>query len=380
MLLNKLYRKTATGAIQFWEINVTEQKDGFGLITIIYGQVGSDCPQIVKEVIRDGKNIGKKNETSPYQQAIRDAISKWEYQKKKKGYVESEEAARNDEVDSIVKGGVFPMLAHKFENFSSKLEYPVYVQPKIDGHRCIAVVKNGVCTLWSRTRKPITSLPHINKSIEKLIGNNDIILDGELYNHEYCNNFEQITKLIRPIEPVDGHEKVQYHIYDTVVENKTFKERNEMLNRIFTFNVVEHLKNVETNLIDNEQDLYTKFDNYLSNGYEGAMVRGVNGLYEGHPTRRSPDLLKVKKFDDAEFEIVDVVQGNGKMEGKAIFVCKSGSELFESVMNCSMGELSTLWNKRKELIGKQVTVQYQGFTSKKNVPRFPRVLRIREDL
>ena len=397
LTLPTLYKKSASGALQSWTIEVhqitTCDNPGvdLGEICTEYGQVGG-AMQRSSEVIREGKNIGKKNATTALEQAVAEAKSKWELQKKKKGYVETIEAAEAGEVDALVQGGIFPMLAQKFEKQADKVKYPAYVQPKFDGHRCIAIMKDGVCTLWSRTRKPITSMPHICRAVERLTGGADAVFDGELYNHEYHDRFEQITKLIRPIEPVEGHEKVQYYIYDMPSAPFKYVDRMRTINRVFDIangvgttaalsSTFGPLVNVETHCVDSEVEVPLAFDRFFSQGYEGAMLRTADNIYDGHPTRRSPGLLKLKKFDDAEFEIVDVVQGNGKMEGKAIFVCRAGNgETFDAVMNCSLEQLHEYWENRQNLIGMLVTVQFQGFTSKNKVPRFPRALRLRDDL
>lgn len=378
-----LYRKSAAGPLLYWRVSVQPQDDGAGLIVTEHGQLGTDSPQTAQELIREGKNTGKKNATTAIEQAIKDAKSKWEIQKKKKGYVETQDAAMAGEVDALVQGGIFPMLAQKFEKQSEKVKYPAYVQPKFDGHRCIAIVKNGACTLWSRTRKPINSVPHINRAVERLTGGADAIFDGELYNHDYHDNFEQITKLIRPLEPVEGHEKVKYYIYDMPSAEFKYEDRWRTINKIFslTGDTTPELVNVETYVVASEEEVPLAFDRFFSLKYEGAMLRTADGVYDGHPTRRSPGLLKLKKFDDAEFEIVDVREGTGKFEGLAVFVCRAGNgETFDATMNCSHEQSKEYFQHRENLIGMQVTIQFQGFTSKKKVPRFPRALRLREDL
>src|SRR5574338_1393561 len=95
--LPRLYKKTSTGAIQYWEIQVLETPNSgtfYDLLTE-YGQLGTDSPQITVDTITKGKNVGKKNETSISQQAEAEARAKWEKQKKK-GYVETIEAEQAD--------------------------------------------------------------------------------------------------------------------------------------------------------------------------------------------------------------------------------------------------------------------------------------------
>src|ERR1035437_5035917 len=85
------------------------------------------------------------------------------------------------------QGGFVCMLAHKFSEQSEKIIFPAFVQPKYDGTRAIGIRVNGVWGLWSRTRKPINSVPHIIAALNEYSknGGEDHIFDGELYNHNY---------------------------------------------------------------------------------------------------------------------------------------------------------------------------------------------------
>ena len=114
------------------------------------------------------------------------------------------------------------------EKQGHKIKYPCYIQPKLDGIRCIAMVQNGKCTLWSRTRKPITSCPHIVEELSRNFPVGNIVLDGELYNQDFRDNFEHIVHLVRQEEPDEKHRDVQYHVYD-LVNSDAFKDRTEKL-------------------------------------------------------------------------------------------------------------------------------------------------------
>ena len=179
-----LYKRTSTGAIQQWSIAVTGRA-----ITTTYGQVNGKL-QTTKDLVKEGKNAGRKNATEAEEQAIKEAKSQW-IKKKKSGYVESFTDAQDGKTDSVIEGGALPMLAKVFEEHISKVKYPVAVQPKLDGHRCIAVIDaKGDVTLWTRTRKRITSVPHIEeklKYISKKMRLTTCILDGELW-HPKINN------------------------------------------------------------------------------------------------------------------------------------------------------------------------------------------------
>jgi DNA ligase 1 len=374
-----LYKKTSTGAIQYWKICVYEDSNSGSAHTIEteYGQVGTESPQVTFDTISKGKNVGKKNETTPKQQAEAEATAKWEKQKKK-GYVESIEAAQAGEVDALIEGGISPMLAHKYSEHGSKIIFPAYVQPKLDGIRCIAILKSGKCTLWSRTRKPITSMPHIIAEIEAM-NIEDCVLDGELYNHDYKNNFETIVSKVRQEEPDPEHKIVQYHIYDCI---HTYDFEGRYVWMVKSWNSLhakppEFLKLVETHKVEDEGSAIEYFKTFKNLGYEGAMLRNSMGLYVN---KRSHDLQKVKEFDDSEFPIVGVDEGRGKLAGHVgAFICRTpDGKIFLAKMSGDTGKLKEYFENHSLWTGKLLTVQYQGFTGKEGVPRFPVGISIRD--
>lgn len=378
--LPKLYKKTSTGAIQEWEVHV-DIIDNVATIITNYGQVGGKI-QESRELVLEGKNIGRSNATTDVEQAFFQAKSDWEKQLKK-GYVKTIEDAHAGKTDAIIEGGIAPMLAHKFSEQGHKINYPALVQPKLDGHRCIAQCKDGEVSLWSRTRKPITSMPHIIEALEAI--GCEQSLDGELYNHDYHNNFEDLSSLIRQEEPQEGCEKVQYHIYDVPEGMGQNKNRNDYLQQYLKPLTEKYpqIHIVETIVVNDEDELMDAFDHFIAEGYEGCMVRNMSGLYVN---KRSYDLQKVKEFDDYEFKIVGVKVGTkGSMAGKAVFVCdlhdrqEGRTDTFDCKMKGSMDELKKYADNPSLVIGKKLTVQFQGYT-KYGIPRFPVGLRFREDI
>lgn len=268
------------------------------------------------------------------------------------------------------------MLAHKFSEQGHKIKYPAYVQPKLDGIRCIAIVEDGECTLWSRTRKLITGVPHISAKIEKLFPQGRMVLDGELYNHEYKKDFEKIVHFVRQETPTEGHEVVEYHVYDCIVQGP-FKERAEFVARLFKKNQ-SPLSWVQTHTVDDEEGLMGAFEIFLTAGYEGAMVRNTDSLYLN---KRSYDLQKIKEFDDAEFKIVGIKEGRGKLAGHAgSFICETeNGTQFEAKMKGDFETLKKYFEDHSLWKNKLLTVQYQGLTGKSQVPRFPIGLRLRKE-
>lgn len=368
-----LYKKTSTGAQQEWEISVTG-----ALVTTRYGQTGGKI-QIATDMVKEGKNIGRANATTPEQQALLEAQSQWE-KKLKKGYVEDPGKAMAGEVSAVITGGVFPMLAHKFTEQAAKITWPAFGQPKLDGHRCIATLdSSGKCTLWSRTRKAITSVPHIVAALERLELRN-VVLDGELYNADYRDKFEELSSFIRQVTPKAGHEVVQYHVYDLADPELTFERRLTKLEGMI--GTSDSPKStivipVQTMLVANEEELMVAFEYFLDQGYEGAMVRNAKGLYV---FKRSADLQKIKEFDDAEFEIVGIEEGRGKLAGHGIFNCKTGDgTVFAAKMKGETEKLKDFYENPQKYIGRMLTVKFQGMT-KYGKPRFPVALRLQEAL
>jgi ATP-dependent DNA ligase len=268
------------------------------------------------------------------------------------------------------------MLAHKFTDFGHELKYPLFVQPKLDGIRCIAVVEKDRVTLWSREQKQITAVPHIQHAINDLRLPAGTVLDGELYNHQLQSDFEKIASCVRKKEPASDEKQklIEYHVYDlprhpTLAADAPFAERHDKLNTIFSSNFNPSLVLVRTESVANFEELSKWTESFLAFGYEGAMAR-ANAPYEEN--KRSHFLQKIKKFDESEFQIVGVEEGVGKMAGMAIFVCQTldGQE-FRCKMEGALDNLRSYLTDESLWKGKMLTVKYQGFTSKNKVPRFP---------
>jgi DNA ligase-1 len=354
-----LFKLTSTGADQEWTISV----EGNTIVTR-YGQVGGKI-QEVRDEIKAGKNVGRANSTTPEQQALAEAQSQWE-RKLKKGYTQNLAAARAGETDAVIEGGIFPMLAFPFEKQGHKIVYPCYGNPKLDGTRCIALIENGHATLWTRTRKPITSVPHIQAALERAFPTGSHARDGELYSHALNQDFEQIIHLVRQVTPTEGHESIQYWIYDVPGEG-TFSERYSVLSGGFPDS--EHLVLVEATPLSSESAAMEYFAQCQQQGFEGAILRNRLGLYVN---KRSSDLIKLKTMQDAEFKIKGIEEGRGKLTGHVgAFVCetKSGAE-FRAKLKGSTSILQAYFRNPSSCVGKRLTVRYQNLSAD-GIPRFP---------
>ncbi len=368
-----LYKNDSKGKLQTWKVAVTQNGVMGFYIRTVHGKKGGKL-QVNNDLITKGKNGGKANETSPQRQAELEAEAKWTKQIERKGYV-VEEAKVN--VDT--RPGAEPMLAHRYDKYPEKITYPAYVQPKLDGHRCIAIIENGAAQLFSRQRKPITGLPHIEAELISKFGSSlgRVVLDGELYNHDFKDKFEELTGFIRSQKPKEGHEVVQYHIYDMVTTAPQL-DRTMLLAKAFIDYEGTILNSVYTQLVENEGEALSEFRTFREEGFEGAILRNLTGAYVG---KRSYDLQKVKEFDDAEFTITGVEEGRGKMAGHAIFVLidPKTSVQFKAKMKGTMETLAGYFKNPGLVVGKTITVQFQGRT-KDGIPRFPVATRFRKDI
>ncbi|KKK63526.1 hypothetical protein LCGC14_2993400, partial [marine sediment metagenome] len=182
-----LYGKSSTGKIKVWRIKVKKQKDGTAEIITQHGYEDSD--ELQKAVVRVifGKNIGRSNETTPYEQACSEAASKWEKKKDKKYFASKKEM----ESDTTV----LPMLALDYEKRFKSIEWPALAQPKLNGVRCLAHKSSEtVIEYTSREGKPWPTLEHLTPHLLKVMVTGER-LDGEVFTR--LLSFEDIVSAVK---------------------------------------------------------------------------------------------------------------------------------------------------------------------------------------
>ena len=209
-----------------------------------------------------------------------------------------------------------PMLAYPVSKKPIDYNKPVFIQPKLDGVRCLIQYDNSKVTAYSRTGKEWKNIDHILENLAPWFKNNSTtVLDGELYNHDLRNDFEQIISLVRRQKPDDidmleSRDMVQFHCYDIIhPDNNVFKDRNNFIKNCLPESYC--VKHTPTNLVDDETKAQAYHRINLENGYEGSIVR-TNDVYQN---KRSHSLRKFKDFHDAEAQIIGYETGAGKREG-----------------------------------------------------------------
>ena len=365
-----LYKRSATGSPQQWQIFAegnsyrTEAGQVGGVIT---GSLPSYCK---------GKNIGKANATTDEEQAYAEAASKHK-KKLDSGYFENLESIDNE---TFFK----PMLAKKYFEEKHKIDWKtgVFVQSKTDGVRAI-ITKDGATT---RTGLKHVAIPHILKALAPVFEKYpDTILDGELYNHQFRDNFNKLVSLVRKTKPTkedleESEKYVQFYCYDAPVifdygQSAPFTVRYDSYMKLLGELNHPYIKIVPCVKVYSDADVIKQHIELVSNGYEGAIIRIPNGVYSN---KRSDKLLKLKHFDTDEYIIHGVVEGEGNKAGMAgtIHSYTKEGRPFDPNIKAPHSVLIDLWKQRESLIGRTCTVRYFGLTPDDLIPRFPYVIDI----
>lgn len=381
----RLFKHHSNGEIGDYLVKVIKDADDNAILSRTSTKVlGGKPVETVTKIA--GKNIGKTNETSSEEQAIKEAIAKIKAQLDK-GYVKHLEEAKAPATNALNLPQ--PMLATAIEKIKETHQsYPACVQQKIDGHRCISTIVNGKVMLYSRGGKEIV-LPHISLALQNLFeeGSWDGVnqLDGELYIHGVPR--QHISSLTKKLKPET--EKVEYHIYDCI-SDKSFLERSDWIMNLL--DATEHpLVCVPTFIAHSFDEVQIMHKEFIGQGYEGTMIRFNSAGYE--TGKRSKSLAKYKDFQDAEFEIVNYVLGKPDIRAEStyqrpVFVCKEPKtgELFNVTAPGSMIERQALYEQGLDnFIGRNLSVKFFEYTnadvgSGKGVPFLPVAIDIREDL
>lgn len=372
-----IYKRTQTGATQIWWMEI----DGARYRTHS-GQVGGAITTSAWTVCK-GKNVGRANETSAEQQAELEVEAAYRL-KRKKDYHDTIEGAQGSTKFKC-------MLAEKYYEQKPKLVAPngriiqydlqrdhmpgVYLQPKLDGIRCIVNAQG----MWSRDGNQIVSAPHIFKLLQPILAKRpNLIFDGELYNHDLKEDFNEIVSIVKKLKPTEkdlqrSAEMAQYWVYDGLIEDRSERFYIRFVEDIAP--IVRELgpmiTDVPTDYATDVQQIDAIYEDYLLDGFEGGMIRR-DLPYE--PGKRSKTLLKRKEFQDAEFQILRIEEGVGNGAGlakRAYVRLPNGGECKVDVVGTRQLLTETLARK-DELVGKMATIEFQNYTPDGSL-RFPKL-------
>jgi ATP-dependent DNA ligase len=363
-----LYARGNNGKVLEWQVETDGNK--FRMITGAQGfaHVTSEWS------ICEGKNVGRSNATTPAEQAEAEAQAKWEKKQKSGGYWLS---IKDIDQTKFVE----PMLANHYSDRKDKITFPVMVDRKYNGMRQITQRVGQ----FTRKGEKVLSAPHIFERLAYLFETHpDLVLDGELYNHDYRYKLNEIIKLVRktkassitPATLKESAEKVDYYVYDgygfTVKGKEITEETPCVLRRLALKELLSGIKDVvvvDFVMADTDEKIVEAYQQYVDDGYEGAIIR-VNGAYEH---KRSNNLLKFKPEDDDEGAILDITDGTGNWSGAAYNVTLNWKgKTFDAVFTGPFERRAEILKEKKKWIGKEVTFTFMGLTGK-GIPNSARI-------
>lgn len=398
-----LFGESSQGKRKVWSIRV-DVRDVDGVTAgVIVSEHGYENGKMVvaERVVTVGKNLGKKNETTPVQQATSEAQSSWN-KKKDAGYspegaapAGSSSASDTDvgaahgtavpgtsatataaatvtdlpEAAAAVPAGAakapLPMLAQDFNKRGKSIVFPCFAQKKLDGVRCVAM-PNG---LFSRNGKKFPHLEHIRDEIAAL--GSGLVLDGELYSDELT--FQEIVGLVKKetlrAGDADKMAKIHLCVYDMIVTDVSNKDRNDRLTALFASNTFKTLRLLPTEVCEKRENIKEMHAKYVAEGYEGLMLRNMAANYRLGV--RSTDLQKYKEFEDAEYTVTGFKEGDGAEKGCVIWICKTDkNQEFATRPRGTHEERAEIMKNAQSYVGKKLTVRYQELTND-GIPRFP---------
>lgn len=344
-----LFGADKNGKIKSWMVSVDDNQ-----VIVSYGRLGGKLQS--KSTISSAKNIGKKNETTPHEQALKDAESKWNKQIDK-GYRLTKEEALAAASESLR-----PMLASDYTKVGHSIIYPCDVSRKLDGVRCIEKF-DKVPTFTSRGGKSYEVPSHIARELSILHDYiESVVLDGELYIHGVP--LQDIISCVKKHNEMTPD--LKFYIFD-VPSDEEWESRSESLDiikELIKSLELEHIKVVTNEFAKDEDDARQIMLGYTFEGYEGLMLRNLSGKYEWN--NRSRSLQKWKDFQDEEALVLDFEEDNNQeavliaqlTSGIKFRVKMRGNHSYRSISNGS------------SFVGKWITVRYQQLT-KDGAPQFP---------
>ena len=371
-----LFKRHTNGSVGSWTVSVLDNENGTATLQSSAVKVLGGQSVINSKIYASGKNIGRANETTPVEQAELEAKSKVS-KKIDGGYVENVEDAAVTATNGL--GFIKPMLAKPIDSVKEWSQRAI-LQPKLDGHRMLATVRDGFVVLYSRQGK-LVDIAHIKVELQALFDSgkwNGETLDGEAYVHgELLNNISSLIKKPKP-ESIN----LNYFIYDIDV-NVCYQERLTMITDMLGDNQYPSLRLTESHLVDNQADIDQLHARYLAESYEGSIIRLLGIGYE--TGKRSSNLLKKKDFQDDEFKVTAWREGTPKITDRGtfqlpVFECLTSEGIaFECTAPGNMEERHSIYERADSFIGKWLTVKFFNLTER-GAPFLPVALRFREDI
>ena len=337
---------SSNGKQRVWTIVTKPVNDDIAHLVTTHGEL--DGVMQTKTRVIKGKNKGRANATTALEQAEKEAESKYKLK-----------------MSQVAPERPKPMLAHVYKG--THISFPCFVQPKLNGVRGVYEPPSNAADvghIYSRLGNDFEHLDHILEELKEI----DIPLDGELYSPDI--SFEALVGVVKTKKAYDpAILQVKFYVFDCMIPNLTFEERLSMLRVLPNMHSVVM---VPTTCCGAAEYIPGLLEEELARGYEGIMLRNINGPYV---SKRSQDLQKVKKFLDDEFEIVGYERVNNSPDIVWKCITRQG-HVFAAKQMGGAEERCVPDDEARAAIGQKLTVKYQEITNK-GLPRFPVALGIR---
>lgn len=247
-----------------------------------------------------------------------------------------------------------PMLAQRAPADFLALKYPIAAEVKHDGVRCIAVVNLGKCRLYSRNGKNLENFEEIRQYAEKL---GDGVYDGEIVSPE---GFQKLMTRTNADKGKNIEVKVEYKVFDklTLQEWIAGKSYRDYTTRCIDAKIGERV------VLKNPVDLEIYYNYVLKSGYEGLILKSLDGTYE---SGKSDCWFKLKPKDTIDMEILAFEQGTGKYEGMlGALQCQGEYSDFKVQSYVGTGftdeQRKYIWDNKDKLKTTKVEIEFQEVT------------------
>ena len=395
--MQTLYKRDSKGKVRQWKVSVVLRDHTFGIETTD-GLVGGKLKEpVFKEAVA---NKLYKDPEIKAQAMMLAACQK----KLRSNYFPSIDEISDEDILFMPTGCPSGMIWEEWKD-KKHVVYPAWASPKLDGSKMYSTWRDGRVFLNTRSAKEHKNFLHIEQALRGFYAKHpNIVLDGEAYNHDYRDRFEELQSVFRKENPTDEERAIsagiaQFYIYDIVDLDRphlSASDRQQLLAELYTDEGLYHiscLKHWRSHLQETEESYDRYHENCMSKGYEGSILKIANAPYK---QSKNKNVMKRKPKFDCEFTITDVLEGSGTTAGMAGAIeinlttaCGMNEDHYDLLSKTSLqlAGIGAGWNhklltelleSRDTIIGSKVTVEYGGITAYGRL-RFPKIKSVRTD-
>jgi len=345
------------------------------------------------------KNIGKANYISPEAQSLL-MVAQEVGKKERSNYFTTPELAEKGKL-FMPTGCPSGMIWEEWKD-KDHVVYPALASAKLDGSKMYNTRRNDKVFLNTRSAKEHLNFKHIEEALSEFSKKRpNIVLDGEAYNSEYAERFEELQSIFRKQKPTEeqralSEEIARFYVYDAIDLNEPDMDAEHR--QFLLKEVLEEINHPyiiwwPSTLVDSEKE-YDKFhEKCMDDGFEGSVLKIADASYA---QRKNKFVMKRKPKFDCEFLITDVVEGEGTNKGIAskviidlntgiginkghdLLLSKEGSQDAGMAKGWNHEMLANVLKNKSDYIGKVGTIEYGGITSHGKL-RFPKFKALRDD-